>query len=101
VTGAGAALVFPEDDNGDDLLGERRAQALRPAQERVQKALRVGRGEKTVEWVMAWDALGQFQEGAQPGLPGVVEKLPVLEALRPAEQCADGDEQDVPETCAV
>jgi hypothetical protein len=40
---------------------------------------------------MAGDALGPLQEGGQPGFLGIAEKLHVLEALRPAQQRADGD----------
>ena len=91
--GDGAAQRLAID--GDDFVGQRGAQALRPAHERVEEALRIERGEEPVERVVAGDAVGQFQKGAQPGLLGVAEKLHVLEALRPAEQRADGDEQDV------
>ena len=44
---------------------------------------------------MAGDAVGQLQEGAQPRLLGVAEKLHVLEALGPAEQRAEGEDQQV------
>ena len=81
--------------NGDDLAAQRAAQALRPAQEGVQEALRVECGEEAVEGVVAGDAVGQLQEGAQPRLLGVAEKFHVLETLGPAEQRAEGDEEDV------
>ena len=60
-----------------------------------RKRCRVERGEEAVEGVVAGDAIGQFQKSAQPRRLGVAEKLHVLEALRPAEQRADGDDQDV------
>ena len=44
---------------------------------------------------MAGDAVGQFQKGAQPRLLGLPKDLHVLEALGPAEQRAEGDDQQV------
>ena len=57
--------------------------------------MRVERGEESVERVVAGNAVGQFQKGAQPGLLGVAKKLHVLEALRTAKQGADCDDEDV------
>ena len=69
--------------DGPDLPGERGAQALGPAHESLQEALRAERGEEPVEGVVAGDAVGQFQKGAQPGLLGVAEEVHVSKLSAP------------------
>src|SRR5262245_5614743 len=66
-----------------------------PAGEAVLEGHRAQRGEDPVEGVVAGDAVGQLQEAGQPVLLGVAESLDVIPALRPADDGAQGDDDDV------
>ena len=85
---------------GDDLAGQRRAQALRPGREGLGKLRGIQRGEDPPEGVVTGDAVGQFEQAPEPVALGLAELLEVHEALRAAEQRAEGDEQNVVERVA-
>ena len=85
---------------GDDFAGQRLAQTLRPSREGLGELRGIQRGEDPPEGVVAGNAVGQFEQAAQPLALGFAELLHLREALRTAEQRADGDDQDVTERMA-
>ena len=85
---------------GDDLAGQHRAQALGPGGEGLGELRGIEQGEDPPEGVVAGDAVGQFEQAAQPLALGFAELLHLRKAFRTAEQRADGNDQDVPERMA-
>jgi len=89
----GAAQGFAVE--GNNFPGDALAQALRPAQEAVEKRAGFERGKEAVEGVMTGDAVAQREESFEPVVPGMAEVLHVVEALATAQQGAQGDDEDV------
>lgn len=66
-------------------------------QERVGKPSRGQQHEDAPERVVTGNAVGQGQEGAQPGFLGFAKLRHVGKVLHAAQQCGDGDQQHVNE----
>lgn len=81
--------------DGDDLGRKALAQAARPVHETFRELPRVEQGEDAAEGIMAGDAIGQFEKARQPFAFGFSEALKLDKVLRPAEQRADCNHQDV------
>ena len=86
---------------GDDFTGQRPAEPLRPGREGFGELRGIQGGEDPPEGVVAGDAVGQFEQAAQPRPLGFAKLLHLREALRAAEQRADRDDQDVTERMAL
>ena len=80
---------------GHDLLAHGGAQTLGPAHEALQKRLGIQRRKEAVESVVAGNALGQFEKSFEPVMLGLAKILHVIEAFAPAEQRADGDDEQI------
>jgi len=78
---------------GDDLAGQRRAQALGPGGEGFGKLRGIEQGEDASEGVVTGEAVGQGEQTAQPVAPGLAELFDVHKALGTAEQRAEGEEE--------
>ena len=61
---------------GDDFAGQRLAQTLRPSREGLGELRGIQRGEDPPEGVVAGNAVGQFEQAAQPLALGFAELLP-------------------------
>ena len=81
--------------DGDDLALGGLVQRLDPAEEAPLELLGVEPLEEAAEGVMRGDAVGQVQEGAQPGELGVAEVLDVIPGVGPGDDGADGDGDDI------
>ena len=79
----------------DDFARQALAQTLGPKREGLGELRGVQRGENPPESVVAGDAVGQFEQPAQPLPLRFAKLLHVHEALGSAEQRADRDDQDV------
>jgi hypothetical protein len=66
-----------------------------PAEEAALEPLGVERREDAPEGVVRWDAVGERQEGAQPGELGAPERVHVGPPLRAADDGAQRDRDDV------
>ena len=71
------------------------AQALRPTQEAFQKLLRVQGGKNPIESIMRGNAVAQSQKRLEPIIFGTTKILHIIERFAGAEQCADGDHQNI------
>lgn len=71
------------------------AQAFGPVAETLGELARVERGEDPSKGVMAGNAIGQAQKGAQPCLFGAAEVGKIHEALGATEHGEQSDEEDV------
>jgi len=78
-----------------NFLGHRLAQALGPAQETIQKLLRIDGRKNPFKSVVGRDAVGQSQKAFEPFVLGPPEFLHVIETLAGAQERADGDHQHV------
>jgi hypothetical protein len=72
-------------------------QRLDPAEEAPLEFVGVEPLEEAAEGVVRGDAVGQFQEGPQPGDLGVAEVLDVVPGVGPGDDRTDGDGDDVEE----
>ena len=75
----------------------RGTQPSRPPAEAGRERRAVQGGQHPVERVVAGDAVGQLQEPPQPVELGLAEPLDLFETVRPGDDRADGDHQNVGE----
>ncbi len=86
--------------DGDQPAGRGGGQVGDPLHEALLEGHRVQRREDPAEGVVRGDAVGQVQEGLEP-LPLAAAELGHLHpAVGPADDGADGDGQDVAQSCA-
>src|SRR6267143_366878 len=79
----------------DDLLGDRFAQTLRPAEKALQKLLGIQGLKYPIECVVRRNAMAQFQKSFEPLFLGFAEILHVIETFSRAEQTTYRNDQHV------
>ena len=94
----GQPPLFPSASSaveGDDFAGQRLAPTLAPGRADLGELRGIQRGQDPPEGVVAGNAVGQFEQAAQPFALSFAELLHLRKAFRTAEQRADRNDQEI------